>query len=581
MSQDPQPVRIAMGRLMQETNHFSPEPTTEVEFMHSHLVAGQDILRRCEPNHWEIEGYLKNLELSGFMQAVHKADVAIQVVPLVSAWAPPRGPLDPYFFEALVHDFCERLKAAGPIDAVYLALHGALGVEGIEDPEVHLIEAIRQSIGNVPVAASFNLHANYTRAKHQAIDLCCAYQTHPHYDMFRTGYKTGRLLIDYLKEKIQPVKAWRSLPLLLAGGNTFTLLPPMRALFQRVKQIEQHPEVLAVNIFMCHPFTRHPEVGWAVEVITHANETLAETLADELAEACWALRKKQPPSFLSVPEMLKKVRQSRLARTLGSIAVCDASDVVSAGGSGENTHLLKALIEQAGDLRSLYPLRDPVAVKSLWHQHPGDKVSVSVGGKLQPELNPALEVSGTLKQKKQTRHFGKMIALDLGAVQLVLTEGPALPVKPSFYEDLGLSVTQADIVVTKSFFHSRLYYMAQSRKTLYVKTRGVTDIDHLLNLDLPYPAYPKDELVEWRAIDAHKRHAKVAEHHNQRPLIPPHTSERVQNRERNKMQEVHPKQKKHWLLIFLGLATLAHVAYHQENSLTFWKRSKKHRKQAP
>lgn len=576
MSQDPAPVRIAIGRLMQETNHFSHEPTTEIDFMHGHLAAGQAILRRCEPQHWEIEGHLKNLELSGFMQAVHKADVAIQVVPLVSAWAIPKGPIDPYFFEALVQDFCERLKAAGPIDAIYLALHGAMGVEGIADPEVHLIEALRQSAGNVPVAASFNLHANYTRAKHETIDLCCVYQTYPHYDMFRTGYKTGQLLIDYLKERTAPVKAWRSLPLLLAGGNGFTLFSPMRSLFQRVKQIEQHPEVLAVNIFTGNAFTQHAEVGWAVEVITHNNSDLAETLADELAEACWALRKYPPPPPLSVPELLTKVRQSRLARTLGSIAVCDASDRIDAGGSGENTHLLKALLEQATDLVSLYPLRDPIAVKSLWHQTTGETVNLSVGGTLQPEVNPALKIKGVIGQKKQSSTFGKMIALDLGPVKLVLTEGPALPIKPTFYEDLGLKVSQADLVITKSGFHSRLYYLAHSRKTLSVKTQGVTDVDHLLNQDLPYPAYPKDDLVDWRAIDAHKRQAKVAEHHNRRPLIPTHTSER----EQNKMKNPASKSKKHWLLIFFGLATLAHVAYHQENSLRFWKRHPKHRKRS-
>lgn len=571
---DPQPVRIAIGRLMQENNAFSSVPTTELDFLRCHLTAGQDLLRRSESNAWEIEGHLKNLELSGFMQAVNTSDVAIQVVPLVSAWSLAGGPIDKYFFEALVQDFCERLDKAQPVDAVYLALHGAMSVEDIDDPEVYLIEAIRERIGNVPVAASLDLHANYTRAKHKAIDICCAYHTNPHYDMSRVGYKTAHLLIEYLKETLTPVRAWRSLPLLLAGGNNLTMLPPMRGLFQRVRQMEQHPDVLAVNVFMCHPFIRHPEAGWAVQVITNQNKDLAESLADELAEACWALRTKPPAPFLTVPQMLKKVRQSRFSRALGAIAVCDASDVVAAGGTGENTHLLKALLEQASDLISLYPLRDPVAIDELWEQPEGSAVEVSVGGKLQPEVNPALKVKGTLWRKQKTRPFGKVMALDLGAVKLVLTEGYALPLKPAFYEDLGWSVKQADIVITKTFYHFRLHYLTRSPKTLYVKTKGITDFDAVLAQDLPYPAYPKDDIIDWRAIDAHKRQVKVPEHQNQHPLLPPHTAERNQKREHQRMQPRNASQKKHWLWLLFGLATVAHVAYHQENSLTFWKRKK-------
>ncbi len=554
--EDPQPVRIAFGRFMQETNAFSTVLTTGHDFARSHLIADQTLLKACEPNVWEVTGYLKNLELSGFMKAVNSADVAIQVVPLISAWAISGGPIARDFFEDMVKNFCKRLAEKGPVDAVYLALHGAMGVEGIKDPEVYFIEAIRKTAGNVPVAASFDLHANYTRAKHKAIDLCCTYHTNPHFDMARTGYKTGKLLIDYLKESVKPTRAWRSLPLLLAGGNTLSMGKPMRPLFQYIKQLEKRADVLSVNLFMCHPYLDHPEAGWAVNVITDNDQQLAETLADDLAERCWALRYDAPPEFLSVKEMLETVRKSRLARTFGAIAVCDTSDVVGAGGTGENTHLLKALLEEARDLVSLYPLRDPAAVQQLWLMNVGDTPTLPVGGKLQPEVNPALIVTGKILKKKQTEHFGKVVTLDLGSVKLVLTEGAALPMKPSFYEDMDLNVRAADMVITKNFFHFRLYYLKHCTKTLYVKTYGITDLDRIMELDLPYPAYPKDDIVDWRAIDAHKRRV---------PAVRPEHPAPVPQK---------PRSKWGLLLTLFGVATLAHVAYHQENSLTFWRKRK-------
>lgn len=499
-------IRLAYGRFMQESNAFSTVLTRREDFERNHFMAGHELAQACLPQNWEVPGFLKNLELSGFIQAMHKwGKNQVETIPLLSAWTISGGPLERSFFEEVCQDFCQRLLAVGPLDGVYLALHGAMGVEGIDDPEAYLLKQIRQVIGEVSIAVSFDLHANLTRAKVAEIDLLCAYQTNPHYDMARAGRQAGKLLLQTVQGEIQPSMAWRSLPLLLGGGNTLSFLPPMRRIFQRMKRMEADPRVLAVNLLMCHPYLSHPELGWAVQVFTDGEAELAEALAEELAEACWQVRHQQPPEFLDVDSMLKAVRKAKIARSLGSVAVCDTSDVVGAGGTGENTHLLKALLEQASDLNSLYPLRDPVAVEQVWARQAGEVIELSVGGRLQPEVNPALDVSGKLLLCRQTDNFGKVAVLDLGSVKLVLTEGYAMPMKPDFYEDLGLSTRQADIVVTKNFFHFRLYYLGVSRRNLYVKTQGITDFDRLLQVDLPYPAYPRDEISDWRAVDAQKR----------------------------------------------------------------------------
>lgn len=506
----PHPLRIAFGRLMQESNSFSSVPTTREDFERNHLLAGPELLQACQPGNWEVEGFLKNLELSGFLKAVSQQPTgSVEAIPLLSAWTISGGPVTRAFFDEMVSEFCTRLKAAGPLDGLLLALHGAMGVEGDTDPEATLLQAIRQIVGNIPIAVTFDLHANLTRAKMAEIDLLCAYHTNPHYDMARTGQRAGELLIRTLRQEVTPVKTWRSLPMLLGGGNTVTLLSPMRSIFQRMKQMERDPRVLSTNLLMGHPYLDHPEQGWAVEVITDNDSDLAEQLADELAERCWQVKDQLPPRFLEVPEMLNTVRQAKWARKLGSVAVCDTSDVVGAGGTGENTHLLKALLEEAPDLTSLYPLRDPSAVAQLWEQPEGSRVSVSVGGKLQPEVNPAVQVTGRLLHKKTTANFGRALALDLGHVKLVLTEGYAMPMKPDFYEDLGLNTRTADIVITKNFFHFRLYYLTRSRLNLYVKTQGITDFDRLLEIQTPYLAHPRDVLTDWRELDAAKRNLET------------------------------------------------------------------------
>jgi microcystin degradation protein MlrC len=61
-------MRIAFVRFMQETNSFSPVPTTLNDFRH--FIEGEELLTACQPGNWEIEGYLRNLELTGFSKAV-------------------------------------------------------------------------------------------------------------------------------------------------------------------------------------------------------------------------------------------------------------------------------------------------------------------------------------------------------------------------------------------------------------------------------------------------------------------------------------------------------------------------------
>lgn len=515
---DKKKYKIAFGRFMHETNSFSSVDTTLEDFKRTHYTEGEELLKVCDPKEWEVKGFLRNLELSGFLKAVKKhKDKDIETIPLVSAWSISGGPVAKNDFD----QFCEKVKAylkeAGKLDAVFFAIHGALGVRDEIDPEVRLIKEIRSIVGDIPIAVTMDLHANLSRDKFENIDIICSYRSNPHWDMARTGFRAGDLLIKAISGEVKITKAWRTIPMLLGGGAGIDFVPPMLGIYQRMKDIEKDPRVLYCSLFMCHPFLNHPELGWAVNIITNDNQDLAETIAEELAERCWSVRKKMPPKFSEIEDSIAKIREMKLARKVGCISVCDASDVVGAGGTGENTALLKELLEKAKDMVSLVPIRDREVVYQLWDKNIGDDIDVIVGGKLQPEINQPLNVKGKLQLKKETDSFGKVVVLDLDNVKLVVTEGYALPMKPSFYEDLGLSTFKADVVVVKNFFHFRLYFLAKSRKSLYIKTKGITDLDRVFHVETQYPYYPKDDISDWREIDRQKRGITEEKEYNEKP----------------------------------------------------------------
>lgn len=504
-------LRIAFGRFMQESNSFSPILTKFSDF--THYTEGNELLQACQRGNWEIKGFLRNLELSGFIRAVTKYQQRgknIEPVPILSTWAISGGALEKEAFEEICRRWAQGLQAAGRLDGVFIALHGALDVQGMEEPEARFLEITREIVGNeIPIAITLDMHAVLTPAKLSPATIVCGYRTNPHRDFARTGFRAGELLIRTLLGEIRPVYTWRSLPMMVGGGAGVDFLPPSLGLFRRMNAMErQHKEVLYCNIYICHPFLNHPDIGWSVYVLTNDNQELAEKLADELAERCWSVRLKRYDNFYSIEEAIQRARRAFFARKLGTITISDTSDVVAAGGTGENTQVLRALLEKGKGMISYVPLRDPEVVLSLWETPIGTEVSPTVGGKIQPEYNPPLTIKGKIWTKKETKDFGKVVVLDLGDVKLVLTEGAALALKPSFYRDLGLNVWKPDITVVKSFFHFRIYYFFISRRTFYVRTRGITDFDITHSIFTNDPVYPKDEIEDWREVDARRRGVK-------------------------------------------------------------------------
>jgi len=505
-------LRIAYGRIAQETNAFSPVPCTLEDFRRFHWVEGSQLDRITSRWGAEVPGMIRNAELSGFRRAVRRHGLGqVEPVPLFSAWAMPGGPLSQDAYDELRERLVRGLREAGPLDAVFLTLHGAMrGGSGLPEPEEGFLAAVREVVGpDVPVAITLDLHGQLTPAKVDPATILCAYRTNPHRDLYNTGYRAAKLLLETLRGQVRPVSRWRSLPMLMGGGMTMDFLQPMRGVFRRMKAMERRPGVLSVSLFMVHLFNDSPDLGWSCHVTTDGDEALADRVADELAELAWGVRHHRPPPFLEASEGIEAVRRARLARKTGTVCVADVSDVVGAGGTGENTNLLRALLDEGQGLRAYLPLRDPVAVEQLWGQTPGAAVELDVGGRLHPEVNPAVRVRGRLATRKATQHFGRVAVVDCDHVQLVLTELPPLPLKPRFYSDVGLNPWQADLVVVKNFFHYRVYYALLHRKTVPIRTRGITDLELVLERQgFNDPVFPRDDVPDWR--DASRRRLAAA-----------------------------------------------------------------------
>jgi len=104
----------------------------------------------------------------------------------------------------------EDLRAAMPVDGVYLALHGALAVRNVRRPEAELARRVREVMGpGVPIAGSFDLHGNEDEEFLRWADFSFVTKRYPHYDTRIQGERSARLIISTARGEYTPTTVTR------------------------------------------------------------------------------------------------------------------------------------------------------------------------------------------------------------------------------------------------------------------------------------------------------------------------------------------------------------------------------------
>jgi microcystin degradation protein MlrC len=474
MSSSSRPLRIAYGRLFHEANAYSPLRTTTEDFERMHSVEGDALAQATTLRGVELKSFMPHAELTGFRQAARLAG-AVTTVPLASSLAVPGGPLTRACWDELSGRLLERIERAGPLDGVYLALHGSMQVDGLAGaPEADLLRRVRALVGDdVKIAVSYDLHANLTAGLVEPADVLVAYRSNPHWDLAPTGYRAGRRLVRAIRGEITPVHAWRKLPMILGGGTTIDFLAPMRRVFRDMKRLERDRRVVSASLFTVHPFTDAEELGWAAYVSADGDEALANDLADRLAASLWEMRKVDPPRMLDATCAIEEARRTRW-RKAGPVTFVDVDDIVGAGAPGGNTQVVAALASEGRGLVSYAPVHDPALVDELWDAACGAKRRAVLRGTPGYGM-PEVPLDVTVAARAET-DFGRVVRLDVGDLHVVVTERPPLPIHPSFWSAVGLSARKADIIVQKNFFHYRMFYLGTSFRHIPVVSSGATSL---------------------------------------------------------------------------------------------------------
>jgi microcystin degradation protein MlrC len=326
--------RIAIGGLHHETNTFAPQLATYERFAEADGWPGLSRGAELIPNTAGI-----NLPITGFIEAAQAA--GHELAPLVWANAAPSGRTTEDAFERIVGWLLDDLRAALPVDAVFLDLHGAMVTEHLGDGEGELLRRLREIVGpRIPVVAALDLHANVSAEMVAHSDALIAYRTYPHIDMAETGARCLPAIERLLAGERLP-KAFRRGEFLVGLPWQCTSIEPGRSLYAQAQALEAECGG-PVSVAMGFPAADTECCGPSFIAYGDGTEAVVEALARSYAAA--------EPEFagrLWLPS--DAVRRAMSAPRGRPVVLADTQDNPGGGGTGDTTGLLAALIEAGAE----------------------------------------------------------------------------------------------------------------------------------------------------------------------------------------------------------------------------------------
>lgn len=467
--------KIFTACLGTETNSFSPIPTGMQLFKRTLLVRGGRHGDR--PHHFALPAIVwrERARASGW-----------QVAEGLAAFAMPAGDTVRLAYEALRDEILADLRAAMPVDAVMVNLHGAMIADGYPDAEGDLLAHVRALVGpGVPIAAELDLHCHLTELKVASADAIVIYKEYPHVDVTERAEELFEIVAGMLAGRLAPRMAMHDCRIL---GIFPTTRQPMRGFVDRMQALEGRDGILSVSLGHGFPWGDTPEIGMRVLVVADGDVARAQALATQLGRELWDLRADLAPPFLGIEDAIGRVVGHNGEKPL---VLADTADNPGIGAAGNSTFLLRRLIERKVGSVAIAPFWDPQATLSAFEAGLGAGLALRIGGKLGPASGDPVDVRATVRGLVEGAHqrFGKatppmgnMAWLRIGdtdaeAIDVVVNDYRTQGFSPECFTAAGLDIARHRGLIVKSTQHFHAGFLPVAHDILYVSAPGCGSMD--------------------------------------------------------------------------------------------------------
>ncbi|MCX6613967.1 MAG: M81 family metallopeptidase [Acidobacteria bacterium] len=477
--------RLLVNECKQEVSSFNPVLSHYHDFL---TDRGQDILDYHRPVRSEVGGALSVFESRSGLEVLG----GFSARGITSA-----GTLTEISFQRLANEFLNAVRQAGPLDGVYLALHGALASEQTEDTEGYLIEETRKIVGPaVPIVVSLDLHGILTDRILAHSDAVAVYHTNPHVDFYTTGQRAAQLLLHLIDGNPRPVQIRIPISALVRGAQCITETGLFGSFVKRAVEIEG---VLSAGLFIGNPFTDIEDLASNVLLVcdeSRLDKTIE--LGKEIAADFWQVRAQIQQPLTSLEASIERAKS-----TPGRIVLVDAADATSSGASGDSNAILAQLLKAQCERTALVPLVDAPAVEACFKAGINAQLTLKLGGSLDPRFTPA-EVTGRVRllfdgKLRSESHgeawqAGNTAVLEAGPITIVLTTRAVSLYDRTLFLACGQDPALFDMTVVKSPLCQPRFFEDGAALVIHVDAPGATsaNVRSLGHTRAARPLYPLD-----------------------------------------------------------------------------------------
>lgn len=388
-----------------------------------------------------------------------------------AAWADPAGLVNRQTYEDLRDEILGQLRAALPVDAVVLGLHGAMVADGCEDTEGDLLQRVREIVGaDVLVCAELDPHSHLTARRAAAADFFVFFKEFPHTDFVERAEDLWRIAIDTLEGRVTPVMSIFDCRMI----DVFpTSRDPMRSFVDKLMQIERDDaDVLSLSVVHGFMAGDVAEMGTKMLVVTNGKAEKGEALARELGLELFSRR-----GTYRMPEIDERQAVAQaLAAPAGPVVIADMWDNPGGGTAGDATVVLEELIARNATDTAIGTIWDPMAVQICMAAGEGAEIPLRFGAKSGPGTGRPID--GIVKVVKLVRNaemrfgesfapFGDAVHIRLHGIDIILNTTRAQSFDPSLFSVMGIDPTSKKILVIKSTNHFFASFSKIASEILY------------------------------------------------------------------------------------------------------------------
>ncbi|TVQ16071.1 MAG: M81 family peptidase [Bacteroidetes bacterium] len=483
-------LRIAIAGIAIESSTFSPAVTHEDAFMARY---GDDVFT-----------YYPFLDADSALrrQAIW--------LPTMRGHAMPGGIVTREAYESLVQQTLEKLEKVLPLDGIFLDIHGAMSVVGLDDPEGDFIVRIRELVGtDVMISTCMDLHGSVSWRLAKNTDLITCFRMAPHEDALISKQRAVENLLDRIEsgKGKPPYKAWVPVPILLPGEKTSTRVEPGKSLYAMIEPIVEWEGVTDASIWMSYPWADEPRNHGVVMVYGDHKENVGKA-AEKLAQRFWDVR--HDFEFVAPTAYLDECLEQALAATDRPFIISDMGDNPTAGGAGDVTWTLHQLLardefkSENGPTLIYASLPDEGFVAEAVKLGVGSTISAFAGARVDDRYAPPVKITGEiLSIVHDDRRAETEVVVQTGSIKVIVTKKR----KPYHFEsdfvNLGLNPRETDILVVKIGYLVPELYDMRGGWIMALTPGGVDqDLHRLEYKRINRPMFPLDKDKETPDLNA-------------------------------------------------------------------------------